>query len=410
MPRKKVPDALVVVGGVYRERCARPHWDEIYGSAGRAASALARLGARVELHAYADALSEETIRARAAFERFVFRSILVPQTLAFDYHHGLDVPRIGGRGEIKEAIQVEAKNVVRFGMLEGDALVRADRVVYDPQDGIAPVSYRVNGSSARHLAIVLNRAEAELLTGRKGQAIERIARALRRQEAADAVVIKNGPQGALVLEGDSFTQVPAFASERVWKIGSGDMFVAHFAYHWLAKRRSAAKSAALASRATAFYCETRGAPSASQLEEFSRPPVLPSARFRRGRRPRVYLAGPFFTLATLWMIEQARACLAGAGLDVLSPYHDVGHGSAHDVVPKDLEAIEAADIVFAIGDGMDPGTVYEVGYARAKGKPVIVYCENETAEGQKMMQGSGCFLVDDFVSAIYRALWIACAI
>lgn len=410
MPRKKEADALVVVGGIYRERCARPQWDEIYGSAGRAASALARMDAKVELHAYADALSEETIRSRAAFERFVFEPILVLQTLTFDYHHGLDVPRIGGRGEIKEAIQVKAKNVVRFGMLQGDAVVRADRVVYDPQDGIAPASYGANGSSARHLAIVLNRAEAELLTGRKGQTTGRIARAVRRQEGADAVVIKNGPQGALVLEGNSLTQVPAFASERVWKIGSGDMFVAHFAYHWLANRRSAARSAALASRATAFYCETRGAPSANQLAEFSRPPVLPSARFRRGRRPRVYLAGPFFTLATLWMVEQARACLAGAGLDVLSPYHDVGHGSALDVVPRDLEAIEAADIVFAIGDGMDPGTVYEVGYARAQGKPVIVYCEDETAEAQKMMQGSGCFLVDDFVSAIYRALWIACTI
>jgi nucleoside 2-deoxyribosyltransferase len=78
-------------------------------------------------------------------------------------------------------------------------------------------------------------------------------------------------------------------------------------------------------------------------------------------------------------------------------------------VSRDLAAIEAADLMFAIVDGMDSGTVYEIGYARAKGKPVVVYSENETPEDKKMMQGSGCVLCDDFVTAIYQAIWIACA-
>jgi len=62
----------------------------------------------------------------------------------------------------------------------------------------------------------------------------------------------------------------------------------------------------------------------------------------------------------------------------------------------------------AVCDGMDPGTVFEVGYARAKDKPVVVYCENEVDERTKMMRGSGCIVSDDFVSAIYQALWVAC--
>jgi nucleoside 2-deoxyribosyltransferase len=95
---------------------------------------------------------------------------------------------------------------------------------------------------------------------------------------------------------------------------------------------------------------------------------------------------------------------------VFSPYHDVGHGSADDVVFKDLEAIKKADLVFAVGDGLDSGTVYEVGYARSQDKPVIVYCENETQESLKMMQGSGCTLCEDFVTAIYRSFWIAAAL
>ncbi|GFZ66165.1 hypothetical protein PSE10B_26870 [Pseudomonas amygdali pv. eriobotryae] len=45
---------ITIVGGVYRERCMRPAWDDIYGSAGRAATAIARFGGQAELHACVD--------------------------------------------------------------------------------------------------------------------------------------------------------------------------------------------------------------------------------------------------------------------------------------------------------------------------------------------------------------------
>src|SRR6218665_132613 len=90
-----------------------------------------------------------------------------------------------------------------------------------------------------------------------------------------------------------------------------------------------------------------------------------------------------------------------------SPYHDVGLGSAEDVVSVDLEAVERTDLVFAICDGLDSGTIYEIGFARALDKPVVVYCENEGEENLKMMAGSECCLVTDYVSAIYETLWLA---
>lgn len=135
-----------------------------------------------------------------------------------------------------------------------------------------------------------------------------------------------------------------------------------------------------------------------------------SKAYLAGYRPLVYLAGPFFTLAQLWLVEQALADLKAMGLRVFSPYHEVGHGSADDVVQLDLEGIDKADLVFAIGDGLDSGTIYEVGYTCAKAKPVIFYCENETDENKKMMGGSGCTLCDDYATAIYQTLWTACAL
>lgn len=95
------------------------------------------------------------------------------------------------------------------------------------------------------------------------------------------------------------------------------------------------------------------------------------------------------------------------GLDVFSPYHDVGKGNAEDVVEKDLEGIHKCDLLFAVADGMDSGTIYEIGYARAINKPVVIYAENESEENLKMMEGSNCKIHKDYVTAIYHTLWTA---
>jgi nucleoside 2-deoxyribosyltransferase len=51
-----------------------------------------------------------------------------------------------------------------------------------------------------------------------------------------------------------------------------------------------------------------------------------------------------------------------------------------------------------------------MGYAKALGKPVVMYTENESEEDKKMMEGSHCILCDDFVTAIYRMVWEAVAL
>lgn len=93
------------------------------------------------------------------------------------------------------------------------------------------------------------------------------------------------------------------------------------------------------------------------------------------------------------------------GLIVFSPYHEIGVGDAKTVAPKDIDGINNSDIIFAIFDGKDSGTIFEIGYARAKNKPVIIYNENEKSEDLKMMEGTSCIVIKDYVSAIYRTLW-----
>ncbi len=48
------------------------------------------------------------------------------------------------------------------------------------------------------------------------------------------------------------------------------------------------------------------------------------------------------------------------------------------------------------------GHDFEIGYARALNKPVVFYAENESEQGQKMIEGSDCTITDDYVSAVYR--------
>lgn len=388
----------------------RPQWQEAFGSAGRAASAIASMGATVDLHSYFDRTTRDVIESRGALEGINIYSTPIEEAIGFDYHHGLETPRIYGPKEQFAPLRVNADKLIRFGMLEGDAVVHGDRVVYDPQNAIEPKPFSANGSTARQLAVVLNRHEAGLLSGMPDAPVQDMADALLLKNAAQVVIIKQGPLGALVHDGVSVHTVPAYQSERVWKIGSGDNFVAHFAYRWLHEGRSAAESADMASKATAYYCQTKGFATPRSFSAFFPAPITPSARYVAGYKPIVYLAGPFFTLAQLWMVEQARADLSAMGLKVFSPYHDVGHGSADDVVLKDLDGIDKADLVFAIGDGLDSGTIYEIGYARAKSKPVVMYCENESAENKKMMQGSDCTLCADYVSAVYQTLWAAASL
>jgi nucleoside 2-deoxyribosyltransferase len=71
----------------------------------------------------------------------------------------------------------------------------------------------------------------------------------------------------------------------------------------------------------------------------------------------------------------------------------------------DLEGLDECQAVLAILNGSDAGTVFEVGYAIARGIPVVALAQNMRPEDLKMPTGSGCRVVDDIVSAIYHAIW-----
>ncbi|XXT21513.1 PfkB family carbohydrate kinase [Sorangium sp. So ce429] len=393
---------IIVAGGVYLERCIQPHWSQLYGSGGRAAAALTSL-TEVELRTYIDDAERRDLEVRAkSFGRMALHAERVQSTVRFDYMHSLSTPVITPAPHVlvrAPAISAEGDVVLRFGMIEGDAVVRGCRVIYDPQSAFNPQFFSANGSTAEHLAIVANSYEIRMLTGEND--VETGARRLLDREKAEVVVVKQGSRGALVLTATTLEAVPAYKGELVFSIGSGDIFAAAFAYFWGEAKLAPELAADLASRSTARYCETRS-PLLLKQRDLEATMLLPVS----STTGRVYLAGPFFTIAQRWLVEEARAHLRGMGQGVFSPLHDVGRGSADEVAPADLAGIDACDRMLALVDGADPGTLFEVGYARARGLPVVALAESLPQEDMKMIVGSGCKYTDDFVTAIYSTCWI----
>lgn len=401
--------ALTIVGGVYRERVLFPPVDWIFGSGGRAAYALKNLDADICLHSF---IGEDQ---RAAVEHEVnkvwqvdFHGYSVPEIVTFSYYHGMARPVIRPtRLPMSNAqkIEAEASAVLQYGTLEGVSQVHGDRVVYDPQNPESPEKFDSNGSTAEKLAYVLNSGEAQRLTGEKTP--ENAAESLFDSPAVEVVIIKSGAHGAWVYTRTNKALIPAYETPRVWPIGSGDVFAAVFAYFWASEGRDPVEAAGLASKGTALYCDKRELPldvDSLASEPFIYPALIPH---RKPSDATIYLAGPFFSMGQFWLIEEARNTLLSAGFKVFSPYHDVGLGEADQVVDKDIDGLKEANAVFALCDGLDAGTLFEVGYAVRDGVAVVAFGEQTSNESMKMLRGTQCKVYKDFTTAIYHAQWEA---
>lgn len=402
--------SIVVGGGTYWEYCLHPEWEAFYGSAGRAAALLALQGEHVELVTFGNEEKGPYLKHLAQIYGFERGAEAIGPSISFSYTNPLSSPSIAPpRHLLKQdrMVVAAAPVVLRFGALEGTVVAKGDRVVFDPQDIDLPERFAANGSTAEELAIVCNLQEGQRLAEAESPA--EVAHALLRREGARVAVVKMGAAGALVAEGEKLSLIPAFRTDSVFGIGSGDIFSAAFTYFWGKHRRPAHDAALRASQFVACYCNTMNLPLSEQavveaVERFVPNNGTPPTE---GQKPKVYLAGPFFTMSQIWLVEQARSALMDQGLEVFSPYHNVGFGVAAEVAPKDITALEAADLVYAIVDGLDAGTMFEIGYAVKRKIPVVAFTENEPPGSLTMLLGTGVHVVKDFAASIYKLSWIA---
>lgn len=392
---------ITVIGGVYFEFCYEPLWDQLYGSAGRAAAALSS-HCNVRLHTRIGKSDKQVLNALANSHEFDTDPIVEGATGRFKYEHALAVPScsIGLDPCNLPQYKVQGQDVLAFGMVDCNPIVQAKRLVYDPQSPDNPKLLTLD-SVPSEAVLVLNATEMKLLFGET----EDLLASAREQwvHSVVGVVVKKGAKGTEIFTDDGIVSIPPLRTSTVFPIGSGDVFAAYFSLYWLSYNKGVADAARAAAMAAAYYCDTCCfvVPDKYFRSADSYPPApLP----KPGRK--IYLAGPFFDIAQRWLINQARDFLSSS-LEVFSPMHDVGRGNADEVVPQDLKAIDDCDALFAICDGLDSGTIFEVGYARAQGKPVVVFSQRESIESLKMLAGSECRIHEDFATALYDACWAA---
>jgi len=352
---------MIIAGGCYLEHCDEPYWHELYGSGVRAAACIGALTKDVKLITYACKDDLSSLAATASTFGFEVESTHINHRTSFHYTHGLCTPLITPHPlqiERPASLLVNTGDILlRFGFIEGDAIVHSDSVVYDPQSAYAPRPFWENGSTAKRLAIVANRAEAKALTGCDNE--DEMLKSLLTGKNVEVVIIKLGPSGALVATQSDRVTIPAYETDFVWPIGSGDVFSTFFTYYWAEKAIAPANAADKASKAAAYYCNSGALPIPVEFETtFNFPPV--------GRRTllsdkTIYLAGPFFTMAQRWLIRESLVHLRTPGISVFSPFHEVGIGTAQEVYTPDIVGLEKSSVVFACLDGLDSGTLFEIG-------------------------------------------------
>ncbi|MDZ4201930.1 MAG: PfkB family carbohydrate kinase [Gallionella sp.] len=405
------PAIIEIVGGAYWEECSFPPRSVYRGSGMRAAAILASFDVNVRLHSALGPSLKPHFVEIANNLNIQLDARDKSTDVKFQYSHPLASPHIS---RIPSSCSFNGEAVIAdtalvFGMIEGRIPVRAKRVVYDSQDGFRSKPFEHNGSTAEELALVVSYSEGVALTDKQDP--DDIASNLLERPNVSAVVIKCGPQGALVATRDNRNWISSFPTKRVYKVGSGDVFSAAFAFAWLYQNKPPLLSAWFASRVVASYVET----SCDSLDESTINACWEDAEDALNTRTRnsaklvpetqIYLAGPFFSTAQRWGVDEARSALIDMGFKVFSPVHDVGMGSSDEVVRQDLYELDRSGVVLALLNDLDPGTIFEVGYAKAKGIPVIAIAESAKESDLTMLLGSGCFVVDDFSTGIYYACW-----
>ncbi|WP_024514769.1 PfkB family carbohydrate kinase [Bradyrhizobium sp. Tv2a-2] len=394
--------SIDIVGGVYGETCAFPTRKQIFGSGGRAAVTLSSPHFEtVRLHTILTPGAAE--QAVPNFDAYDIDVVVHQgqQFISFEYLHCLSVPLVHPpipNITQQSSFPVKGELVVQFGMMECRPTIEADVCVYDPQSATSPRLFSGAGSAAGRLAIVANAREIQLLTGLE---VDEGANRLLRDEKAEVVVAKCGLDGARVFDGNGLVgSVPAYVTENMFTIGSGDVFVAAFALAWGKEKLDAMAAADFASKSVASYVETEllPIPTIAEARQSTRDPV----KLAGGN---IYLAGPFRELGQRVIINEARKVLNDLRMRPFSPVHDIGHGPARAVVQKDLDAIRNCDAVLAILNGSSPGTLFEVGFAVALNKPVYCVAQNMRSNDIKLPEGAGCIIHEDFISALHLLAW-----
>lgn len=250
-----------IVGGTYQEYCVEPHWENIFGSGLRACLSIRGLDDSypIKLHTAADSTIKKYLLQLMKSHNIGMNIENISKTPIFEYDYPLATPRIKPRPDVffenRPLIKVNGENILYFGMLEADVKVMGSKVVYDPQSPSNPKSFTQTRSKANKLVTVVNLSEARLISGKKNYT--EIVEYFFKKENCYGLILKMGARGAFLFDDpENKINIPVYKTNKVWPIGSGDIFSSIFSFCWF-QGESLESSANKASLAVANYVNTK---------------------------------------------------------------------------------------------------------------------------------------------------------
>jgi hypothetical protein len=226
-----------IVGGTYQEYCFEPYWKETFGSGLRAVFAILSADRTMPLtyHTLSDPTTALYLQSlKSNFPTLKIAQKRIPKTVEFYYDHPLVTPIISPRPDTlvpqKKALKVQGENVLVYGLIEGDFVVNAERVLYDPQSPANPIPFSQTRSKAKQLVVVINLKEAQKICGSSD--LKAIRSFFFTKEKVLGLIVKMGAKGAMVYEKGTSSIIPVYKTESVWPIGSGDVFSSMVFLKW----------------------------------------------------------------------------------------------------------------------------------------------------------------------------------
>ena len=393
----------VIVGGVYREQCRDPAFNRLYGSGARAARVLGN-----EVTCLVTVADESTMSEIA----YVLDSVHIEAAprrspIGFSYSTPLSLPSLSQDpfdNDIGIA-DVDAEDVIVFGMVEARPKVVANRAVVDPQHSLSLEAINETVTADEILVVANCREVCQLATTKE---LEQAVDTVLESTGARGVIVKAGALGALVFERDREPcGVPALTTPSVMPIGSGDVFTAALARQYFVGD-NLVTAAYAASKRTAVYAATH------QLGHVDAPPewrytAVPTPNSVR-QRPYVYVAASFATPEQRWSASTVTNGIEDIGGKCIYPLRDIGPViDARITAEQDLDELDRCEAVLILADVARSGPFFEGGWAAARGIPVVVVSSDRDRDRYTMLRGTGATVVSDLATGAYRSIWDALA-
>lgn len=255
--------------------------------------------------------------------------------------------------------------------------------------------------------VLVNEEEALLLSGEQDiNNTEKILKGI----GTDYCIIKRGVKGCSVIsERYNYSEnIPAFISNVVCSLGSGDVFGGVLASLFLLNR-DISYCARIASCVAANFIEqyeTESIISTTAAEYDIK--VRPLKEISNFNKKKIYLAGPFFCNQEVDWVNYICTILENVGFTVLSPSRENGIISERyseqqkkEIFLLDIELLEKSDLVVAILDHDDPGTFFEIGYAFKMNKKIVgLKTGNSNLQSMNNMITYGCSSICDSIDKL----------